>query len=162
MKIRTDFVTNSSSSSFIVGFKDESEIADILLRHNTGGKFYKLCNDITKHHISKEDALKNYRDNMRYDAMRKVAIKKGVIIVDEYGYDSWSDDDLYLDIICNDKYHDEVEVELDSMVAEFASQLESEGLNYFSIINYDDHCNGDLEHDIVPRLSCTCARFSYH
>ena len=32
----------------------------------------------------------------------------------------------------------------------------------FVEVEYDDHCNSDLEHDLMPNVDCTIQRISHH
>ena len=59
MKIRTDFVTNSSSSSFILAFNNEASIVEELLKDNTCGQFKRLLEDITaSRHVNNPPLIK--------------------------------------------------------------------------------------------------------
>ena len=69
MKIRTDYVTNSSSSSFIVGFTDENNIEQSLRNElYLKSRFDMVLNDVKKNGITKEEALRIFKDEIYWDA----------------------------------------------------------------------------------------------
>lgn len=68
MKIRTDYVTNSSSSSFIVGFESEENIDSQLKESMINSSRYEdVLHDIKRHRITKEYALEMFKDEMKWE-----------------------------------------------------------------------------------------------
>lgn len=155
MKIRTDYVTNSSSSSFIVGFKDEENIESQLRSEiYAAERFDTIFRDVKNNRISKAEALHQFRDEMYYDAEWSLQ--------NEYerkiGYQSFYD--WLKDHRNREEFYQKVNDRLDVWFEEFKQRIE--GLDYLALVDYDDHSNGDLEHEIMPRLGCTIQRFSHH
>ena len=134
MKIRNDYVTNSSSSSFILSFKDEDSIYNTLKEQfpkniknswsaGEEGYLYQLLNEIEEaYRLTKNDVIDIIEDERWYceepckDEIMKVMEKIG---------------------------NDEVIVQV-----EHGDGGEGE--------------DGILEHEILPNLDCTVIRFSHH
>ena len=153
MKIRTDFVTNSSSSSFILAFKSEEDIERVRDRLPDYWKdeiIDEVIENIRKGIVSKSEAIAECKENVStYDA-----IFQGKRTWD-YPYDEWSDptSDVgqFLEAYREDK------------IAELKKELENYSI--FSCIEYSDNSgqlDSELEHDIIPYLSNTIATFSHH
>lgn len=79
MKIRLGFVTNSSSSSFLLAFNNKEEIETLELNHNS--YVYKILNDSTCY-ISENEAIAEYKrylkgtveDFIKWDIMDKKSL----------------------------------------------------------------------------------------
>lgn len=156
MKIRNDFVANSSSSSFILGFKDESCIEFVLQKEYTGGHYDRILNDIREGLISKEDAINefvNYIENWHWGETCRY-VEKHIITDGTPIFDWLKNED-------NEKKFKDIQTELNkNKILKFKKDIEE--YNCFAQVEYSDHGYSDLEHEIMPNLNCTIRRFSYH
>lgn len=156
MKIRNDFVTNSSSSSFLVGFKDEESI-EKELRNETrlGTKFDKVLKDIKKKRISKAEALHDFREEVYWDVVVALRLKNEREVIKNHDFYEWEKD-----FKNREKFYQEVNDIIDTLYEEFKQKLEDYG--YIALVSYDDHSNPDLEYEIMPNLNCTIKHYSHH
>lgn len=152
MKIRSDFVTNSSSSSFILGFKNRSEIKEILEKEIPD--YYsahreELLEEIAKCIQSKEEILLEYREDVYWSCLWELEEELGC----RYSYET--------------REQPWFKEKLQNKINQRASKLEKdlEDKEIIVSVEHGDGGSGEdgiLEHEILPYLSCTFARISHH
>lgn len=151
MKIRTDYVTNSSSSSFILGFNNSGDIADTIKNELPSywreDVIQEVISDVENGITSKEDAIKFYQDHI------------DTYFIKFHGKD-WFD--LSREELKSQEYKDFIQHVLDSRSKEFIESIKE--YEVISIVEYEDHTSlgSELEHDIMPCLDCTISRISHH
>lgn len=156
MKIRTDFVTNSSSSSFILAFSSKDKVIYSLMEDYTGGHLETLVMDILSDNAktkTKQEALDYYRENIYYNTKWAIEEKlKKEKCMSYFEFSDWSQ-----------SHKEEIEKIVKNEIDEKVKELEEKiGNNkYIVMVNYGDG-DKDLENEIAPYLSSCKASISFH
>ena len=152
MKIRKGFVTNSSSSSFILGFTSEENIKKELEAENLKEYFDEVLRDVTRGiRLTKNEILEEYSEEIYYDTL-------------------W-DLEYRLDVPYDKKFEiretKEFQNKLNKAITDRMSELEEDmhGYSVFVEINYSDNDGlmySTLEHYVVPDMNCCLVAISHH
>ena len=149
MKIRKGFVTNSSSSSFILGFKSEESIKEELQKENLEEEYFEeILRDVTEAaKLDREDVL----EEIYYQTLWEI------------------EDSLYVPYSkkLEIRKTEEFQEKLNKAIVNRAAELEQsmEGLSVFVEIKYSDNDGfrySNLEHHIAPNMNCCLAVISHH
>lgn len=152
-KVRNGFVTNSSSSSFILGFKDEDSIAKTLADDDTYGYFETIYHDcLEAEKMDIETMLNNCRESIYWEVFYDL----------KYDLEDKMDWNKVYEFIETEEYKNLVKEETDRRIEILRKDAESKSV--FVNVEYEDHSveGSDLEHDIVPYLDCCLKVFNNH
>lgn len=150
MKVRKDFVTNSSSSSFILGFKskeDMKNIADELPYYWAEAVRESVSSDVEYGVTTKEKAIELYQDCLWTSNWKF------------YGKDYWG---LTKEERQSEEYKKFIQDKKDKLSEDLLNKLNE--YEIISIVEYGDHTSfgSELEHNIMPYLDCTIESISHH
>ena len=152
MKIRSDFVTNSSSSSFILGFTNEDNIKYELVDGFNSWEmeyFGEVFNDVQEaQRLTKEEVVNKFYDELEWEAEYAVARKRGI--------DPWRNWDWRK----TDEAQELIKEEIDKMISD--RQYMFDKFSVFVEVEYSDHDRSELEHEVMPNHKSCIIRFNHH
>lgn len=152
MKIIKGFVTNSSSSSFILGFTSEENIKKELEAENLKEYFDEVLRDVTRGiRLTKNEILEEYSEEIYYDTLWKLENRLDV----PYG--------KRFEIRKTKEFQDELNRAITDRVSELEEDMK--GYSVFVEIDYSDNDGfrySNLEHYIAPNMNCCLAVISHH
>lgn len=166
MKIRSDFVTNSSSSSFILSFKDEDSIYNTLKEQfpeglNAGwsagdfGYLHQLLREIEEADRLTEEDIKEIVKNEKWSVQWSIEE-----ILEKKKHMSYSEIREFLD---TEKGQKMISDACNEKVSKIMQKIGNDKV--IVEVNHGDGGEGEdgmLEHEILPYLDCTAIRFSHH
>lgn len=142
MKVRSDFVTNSSSSSFILGFKSNEELK----------AYQELYGECFMGDPIQEDEI----DKIAGYAAESAAFKYFICVNGKHIWDMKKDDPDFQVLL------EQAEEEEAKMRQNLKTQMLEYPILY--IVEYEDHTayGSEMEHVIMPNLNCTIHWISNH
>lgn len=166
MKIRNDFVTNSSSSSFILSFKDEDSVLSTLKSqfpkyieagwsYGDEGYLQQLVNEIENADRLTKDDIKEMVENeswsIRWELEEKLEYEKNMSYFEIRDFFKTSEGQKMIEDACEKEVNKLLQdIGDDQVIVEVEHGDGGEGED------------GVLEHEILPHLGCTKIRFSHH
>lgn len=152
MKIRKGFVTNSSSSSFILGFTSEKNIKKELEAENLKEYFDEILEDVTRAvKLTKDEVLEEYSKEIYYDTLWDLEYRLDVPY------------DKKFEIRETKEFQDKVNKAVTDKVSDL--EREMQGCSVFVEISYSDNDGleySKLEHYVVPNMTCCLSAISHH
>lgn len=152
MKIRKGFVTNSSSSSFILGFTSEENIKKELEAENLKEYFDEVLEDVMRAtKLTKDEILEGYSKEIYYDTLWDLEYRLDVPY------------DKKFEIRETKEFQDKVNKAITDRVSELEEDMQ--GYSVFVEISYSDNDGlmySTLEHHIAPNMNCCLAVISHH
>lgn len=166
MKIRSDYVTNSSSSSFILSFRDENSIYNTLKEqfptdieagwsYGDNGYLHQLLSEIEDADRLTEDDIKRIVEDeswsIRWELEEKLENEKNMSYSEIREFFETSEGQKMIDEACSE--------EIDRIMQDIGDD------KVIVQVEHGDGGEGEdgmLEHEILPNLDCTKIRFSHH
>lgn len=152
MKIRKGFVTNSSSSSFILGFTSEENIKKELEAEDLKEYFDEVLEDVTRGiRLTKDEVLEEYSEEIYYGTLWELENRLDA----PYG--------KRFEIRKTKEFQDELNRAITDRVSELEEDMK--GYSVFVEIDYSDNDGfmySNLEHYIAPNMNCCLAVISHH